>query len=147
MAFARTFVLTAAIASAVFAQPKLSIEHLALQQIEDGPALAASYEFVPGESAHFSCRVAGFRTTAKDEAQLVKLAWNIHVIDPGGVPIQKDKSGRIEETLTARDKNWVPKFLETFTVPSFAPSGVYHVRVTVRDEIAVAFLRSIGLLD
>jgi hypothetical protein len=138
VAFARTFVLTAAIASAVFAQPKLSIEHLALQQIEDGPALAASYEFVPGESAHFSCRVAGFRTTAKDEAQLVKLAWNIHVIDPGGVPIQKDKSGRIEETLTARDKNWVPKFLETFTVPSFAPSGVYHVRVTVSDEIAAA---------
>jgi hypothetical protein len=124
--------------SAALAQPKLSIDRLALQQIEDGPPLATSYEFVPGETAHFSCRVAGFLSSQKGESQLVKLAWSLRVLDPAGVPIEKDKSGRIDETLSARDKNWVPKFLGTFTVPSFAPSGVYHVRVSITDEIAAA---------
>ena len=138
MALARTFVVAAGMAATLLAQPKLSIDRLVLQQIEDGPALVANYEFVPGESAHVSCRVAGFRTSTKDESQLVKLAWTMHVVDPDGVPIQTDKSGRIEETLTARDKNWAPKFLVALTVPSFAPSGQYHVRVTVTDEIAAA---------
>jgi hypothetical protein len=68
----------------------------------------------------------------------VKLTWTMQVLDPDGVPIEKDKSGRIEETLSARDKNWVPKFLEIFTVPPFAPSGQYRVRVKVTDQIATA---------
>lgn len=133
MRWARIFVIASALASA---QPKLSIDRLALHQFEDGPTLAPGYEFVPGESAHLSCRIAGFQTAQKDESKTVKLAWTLHVVDPEGVPVDKDKAGRIDEVLGARDKEWVPKFLEIFTVPPFAPSGEYKVRVTVKDEIA-----------
>ncbi len=125
-------------APAASAQPKLSIDRLLLQQLEGGPALAPSYEFVPGETAHVSCRVAGFQTSKKEESQLAKVTWTIRALDPDGVPIEKDKSGRIEETLTARDKDWAPKILDLITVPSFAPDGVYRVRVTVTDQIAAA---------
>lgn len=129
-------VIAAATAACAFAQTKLSVERLALHQIEDGPILAANYEFVPGETAHFSCRIAGFQTAKKDESRAVKLSWTMRVLDPDGVPVEKDKSARIDETLTSRDNNWVPKFIETFAVPSFAPSGKYHVRIALTDEIA-----------
>jgi hypothetical protein len=134
--FARIFVAASAMA---FAQPpKLAIDRLALHQFEDGPMLAPGYEFVPGETAHFSCRIAGFHTSKKEESQEAKLAWTMRVVDPEGVPIQKEKSGRIDESLSARDKDWAPKFLETFTVPAFAPGGAYQVRITVTDQIAGA---------
>lgn len=130
------FVLAATVCA--FAQTKLSVERLTLHQMEDGPALAASYEFVPGETAHFLCRIAGFQSLKKDESRSVKLAWTMQSLDPAGVPVEKDKSGRIDETLTSHDNNWVPKFDDTITVPAFAPTGTYRVRVTVTDEIAVA---------
>ena len=131
-----------ALALAAYAQdkpaPKLSIERLVLTQYEDGPALAPGYQFVPGESAYFSCRLAGFQVQRKDQARTVKLAWEMRVLDPFSLPIDKEKSGRIEESLSAQDKNWVPKFLSTFTVPPFAPTGTYRIPVTVKDEIAAA---------
>jgi hypothetical protein len=135
--FQRSIFVLAATACG-FAQTKLSVDQLTLHQMEGGPALAASYEFVPGETAHFNCRIAGFQSLKKDESRAVKLAWTLQALDPDGVPIEKDKSGRIDEMLTSHDNNWVPKFLETITIPAFAPNGTYHVRVTVTDDIAVA---------
>ena len=54
----------------------------------------------------------------------MKLSFNMRVVDPDGVPIEKDKSARIDETLSARDNNWVPRFLETLTVPRSRPAAV-----------------------
>ncbi len=119
-------------------KPKLAAEGLALQQYEDGPSLPQGYEFVPGETAYFSCRIAGFQSRQSNEARAVKLAWEMRILDPSGVPIDKDRSGVIDESLSSQDKNWLPKFLGTFTVPPFAPSGAYHIRVTIKDEIASA---------
>lgn len=125
-----------AFAAALGAQPKLTIERLALAQYEDGPPLAADYQFVPGETAHFSCRIAGFQTTKAEETQTVKLAWKMRALDPTGVPLEPEKAGRLDETLTAQDKNWVPKIVQDFAVPPFAPTGTYHISVTVHDDIA-----------
>ncbi len=117
------------------AQSKLAFERLALHQFEDGPVLAATYEFIPGETAWFSCRIAGFQVEKKDDNRHVKLAWEMGVLDPAGVPIEKTRSGRIEETLVPEDKTWQAKFLASFEIPPFAPGGVYRVPVTVKDEL------------
>jgi hypothetical protein len=93
---------------------------------------------VPGETAHFSCRIAGYRTEKGEQAQTVKLAWHMRVLDPKGVAIDEDKSGRIDESLTAQDKDWFPKFLAAFAIPPFAPSGTYRIPITVHDDIANA---------
>ena len=100
--------------------------------------LAPSYEFVPGETAHFSCRISGYTTLKKDEKQSVKLSWQMRMLDPAGTSIEKDVSGKIEDEVLPQDKDWRPKFLASFVVPPFAPSGEYHVPVTVKDEIAGA---------
>ena len=52
----RSLIFAFVAATVAFAQSKLAVERLELQQMEDGPALAPGYEFVPGETAHFSCR-------------------------------------------------------------------------------------------
>lgn len=131
-------VLFTLLAAALAAQPKLALDHLVLQQYEDGPPLAPGYQFVPGETAHFSCRVSGFRIAKTEDTQTVKLTWKMRVLDPQGVPLEEDKSGRIDETLTAQDKDWVPKFIQAFNVPPFAPSGSYRIPVTVHDDVADA---------
>lgn len=115
---------------------KLAVERMALHQFEDGPVLAPTYEFLPGETAYFSCRLIGFQAERQDENQNVKLSWQLDMLDPAGVPIEKTKSGRIETRLLPEDKEWRPKFLASFTVPSFAASGDYKVVVKAKDELS-----------
>lgn len=134
---ARTIVVMA-LASVVCAQPKLSIEAPALHQFEDGPELAPGYEFVPGETVYFSCRIVGYQILKKEEAQSVNLAWRMRAFDPAGVPIVKEESRRLEEAVSSQDKEWKPRFPTSFIVPGFAPTGTYKIAITVKDEIAGA---------
>ncbi|MGD1096478.1 MAG: hypothetical protein ABSB35_31350 [Bryobacteraceae bacterium] len=125
------------------AQSKLSIEQMALHQFEDGPVLPATYEFVPGETVYFSCRIAGFHIDKKEQddqvvRQSVKLSWQMRATDPAGVLLEKEKAGLIEERLLPQDKNWVPKFLVSFVIPSVAPTDTYKIGVQIKDEFAAA---------
>lgn len=138
MGHARRIFAAVLFAGLACAQTKLSIERIALHQFEDGPILAPNYEFVPGETANFSCRIAGYKIVQNDEQRSVKLAWRMSVADPAGIAIEKEQSGRIEDSLAPQDKAWVPKFLGTFTIPAFAPPGDYRVTVKVQDEAAGA---------
>jgi hypothetical protein len=133
-AFAQGQAQPKAAASAQPSAKSLAIERLALHQFEDGPLLAPEYMFVPGETAYFSCRVTGYRIVRKEEEQNVKLAWQMSVVDPSGVEVEKDQAGRIEDRLLPQDKNWMPKFISSFVVPPFAPSGTYRVVVKIADE-------------
>jgi hypothetical protein len=133
------------LAGMVAAQPTLKFDRLALHQFEDGPVLAANYEFVPGETAWFSCRIAGYDSQKKGDDRGVKLAWQMRVLDPSGVAVEKPRAGRIEENLVPEDKTWQPKFLASFEIPPFAPGGVYRIPVTVKDELAGAEIS--GQLD
>jgi hypothetical protein len=121
----------------VFAAPKLTVERIALHQFEDGPLLDASYEFLPGETAYFSCRLTGYQTkTVDDDRQDVKLSWSMEVRDPAGALLEPPAQGRIDAELFPEDTNYLPKFLKSFVTPPFAISGEYRISVRVRDEIA-----------
>src|SRR5580704_5011110 len=76
---------------------KVAIERLALHQFEDGPVLDPAYEFVPGETAYFGCRLTGYQIVKQEQEQSVKLSWQMRVVDPAGVAIEKDQAGRIED--------------------------------------------------
>lgn len=123
--------------SAVYAASNLTVERIALHQFEDGPLLDASYEFLPGETAYFSCRLTGYRIqTLDDGRQDAKLSWRMEVRDPMGALLEEPAQGRIDAELFPEDTNWLPKFLKSFVVPPFAISGEYRISVRVRDEIA-----------
>ena len=125
--------LTAALLPAA---PKLAFERLALHQYEDGPLLPASHEFLPGETIWFSARIGGFESQPAGDNRNVKLSWEVRIVDPGGVAVEPAKTGRLEESLRSQDKDWVPKFVISFLLPSFIPGGNYHIPVTVKDELA-----------
>ena len=123
-------------AASLWAQPKLAFDRVALHQFEDGPVLAPTYEFVAGETVYFSARITGYRLAKSDDQQSVKLAWHMRFLDPTGIPLEKDKSGRIDDLVLPQDKDWRPKFLATFIIPGFVPTGTYHIPVNLKDEIA-----------
>ena len=64
----------------------------------------------------------------------MKLTWTVRATDPKGVPIEKEQSGHVEARLFDQDKDWTPRAADSFVVPPFAPSGIYHATVTVKDE-------------
>lgn len=126
------------LAEALPGAAKLSFERLALHQYDDGPLMPASHEFLPGETVWFSARMAGFESRPAGDNREVKLSWRAGLQDPAGTPVEPPKSGRIEDSLRPQDKDWVPKFIVSFLLPSFIPGGTYHIPVTVRDELADA---------
>jgi hypothetical protein len=131
-------VLFAAVLAAgtLSAAPKLAFERLALHQYEDGPLLPASHDFLPGETVWFSCRIAGYDSQPAGDNRNVKLSWQAGLLDPGRIPVEPSKTGRLDESLRLQDKDWVPKFVVSFLLPSFIPGGSYHIPVIVKDEIA-----------
>jgi hypothetical protein len=121
------------------AVPKLEIEKFALRQFEDGPGLAASHDFLPGETIYWSFRVRGYHVKKTendvgDQESSMKLTWSVQATDPKGVPIYKEQSGHVEARLFDQDKDWTPRAADSFIVPPLAPSGIYHATVTVKDE-------------
>jgi hypothetical protein len=118
------------------AASKLAFDRLALHQYEDGPLLPAAYEFLPGETIWFSARIAGFESQPAGDNRNVKLSWQVGITDPAGVAVEAPKTGRLDESLRSQDKDWVPKFVVSFLLPSFVPGGNYHIPVTVKDELA-----------
>ncbi len=123
--------------AALLAAPKPAVERIALHQFEDGPVLDSSYQFLPGETAYFSCRLNGYQTQpVEDDHQSAKLSWHMEVRDAMGVLLEEPAQGRIDAELFPEDTNWLPKFLKSFVVPPFAISGEYRISVRVRDEIA-----------
>jgi len=123
------------------AAPKFVFERLALHQFEDGPLLPDSYEFLPGETGWFSCRMAGFSVEPEEETRHVSLIWELRVVDAAGVLLEAPQNGEIDQKLRSQDKDWAPKFLANFQVPPFAPGGVYRVAIVAKDEIAHAEIK------
>src|SRR5580698_1380039 len=122
---------------------KLEIEKFALRQFEDGPALASSHEFLPGETIYWSFRVRGFHINktendAGDQESRMKLTWTVRATDPKDVLIDKERSGHVEARVFDQDKDWTPRAADSFVVPSFAPNGIYRATVTVKDETGEA---------
>ena len=118
---------------------KLEIEKFALRQFEDGPALPASHEFLPGETIYWSFRVKGYHINkteneAGDQESRMKLTWAVRATDPKDVLIEKERSGHVEARIFDQDKDWTPRAADSFVVPPLAPSGIYHATVTVKDE-------------
>jgi len=121
------------------AATKLAFERLALHQYEDGPLLPSSHDFLPGETVWFSCRITGFESEPAGDNRdnrNVKLSWRIGLLDPAKIPVEPAKTGRLDESLRLQDKDWVPKFVVSFLLPSFIPGGSYHIPVSVKDELA-----------
>ena len=132
MAFIFLFLALTWILSA--ATPQIAVDRIALHQFEDGPVLPPAHEFLPGETVFLSCRLTDYQVQSNGDESVVKLAWRMRVTDPGGVLVEKEAAGRVEDRVLPEDKNWKPKFLHSFVIPPYSRGGAYHIAVRVNDE-------------
>ena len=125
----------------------LNLERAALHQFEDGPILPASHIFLPGETVFLSARFKSYQiSVSADEQRSVKMSWSVNVTDPAGIAVVPAKSGKIADTLSAQDKDWLPKLNVEFTVPPYAASGNYQISIVGIDEVANSEVTSLVMV-
>ena len=107
--------------------------------MEDGAPVSSGFEFLPGETIHFSCQVEGYKKIEdKSEVEKILLSYQVEARDSRGVLLQPVEEGKEGGTVTAEDKNWMPKIRESIVIPPLAESGEYQIVVKVKDEMAQA---------
>ena len=106
---------------------------------EDGASVTGRI-FRSGEYAYGSFFVNGFaRKPAPEQSSedvLISLEYQVRVLDPEGVPIQKEQSGQVRDRIREQDKDWRPKIRFQLLLPPAPPSGTYHVEIHVKDDYA-----------
>lgn len=120
------------------AETRLAIQSPLMHQYEDGPAVPSDQTFTPGDTVYLTFQVAGFQKAEKPAyaGAHLSLTWTVEGSDPEGVPIAAAISGKVDTDITAEDKNWMPKVRANVLVPPAAPSGTYHLKIAVHDQLA-----------
>jgi|SRR5579884_643713 len=134
----RSVVLLLCVAAMGAAPAQLAIQAPLLHQYEDGPPLASDQAFTPADTVYLSFEVAGFQKAEKPAyaGAHLSLTWSAEAVDPSGMAIAPPGSGKVDTDITAEDKHWLPKIRWSVLIPPAAPSGTYHLKITVHDELA-----------
>ena len=109
----------------------LRIIHVAVHQIEDGPAVGDRASFVPGETVYLSFDVENYALTKE---QSTSISWEVAAADPKGVPVAPPAEGKKQATLQPEDKNWLPRARQAVVLPNPAPGGAYTIHIKVTDQ-------------
>ncbi len=111
----------------------LRIIHVAIHQIEDGPAVGDRVNFVPGETVYLAFDVENYTLTKELGTSI---SWVVDAADPKAVPIVPPIAGKKQATLQPEDKDWLPRARVAIVVPSPAPGGTYSIHIKVTDDLA-----------
>jgi hypothetical protein len=113
----------------------LAILKPAISDMEDGPAVPATFTFVPGQFVFLSFEVGGYKVSPERKLQL---SYKVDALDPKGVRLMETFANKLETTLSDEDKNWKPKMRQQILLPPLAESGMYKIAVEVTDDLAKA---------
>ncbi|HEV3333697.1 MAG TPA: hypothetical protein VG096_22085 [Bryobacteraceae bacterium] len=129
-------ILLLTFASSLLAAPApLAIVRSIISDSEGGAALPKTFDFVPGETLFFSCRISGFRQTAEEK---IHLTYTVDVFDPAGVPLVEHFKNEIVDEVGPQDKEWMPKIATEIAIPPLIGSGAYTIVVKAEDFIGKA---------
>lgn len=131
-AFSALLILAMA-AGAATAPAKLTIVQPGLHAGEDGPPVPSDYRFIPGETVYYSFQFSGYK---KSEDQKIDLSYEIQTTDSKGLLIVPPDTGAVATSVSAEDKDWMPKVRYSFNIPPFADSGEYKIAAKLKDNLA-----------
>jgi hypothetical protein len=101
--------------------------------MEDGVADPPGYEYTPGQTFFFTCRIANF---AKTPDSKIHVAYSVQAFDPKGIPLAEIYKNEIADEVSPQDKNWMPKIDTEIAIPPLVASGTYKIAVKVADLVA-----------
>ncbi|HEX6546339.1 MAG TPA: hypothetical protein VF023_08540 [Bryobacteraceae bacterium] len=116
----------------------LTIINARVESSEDAPAVAAGYEFLPGDFLYFQFEVTGFRINGSEYngPRTISLAYDIEARDSQGVLLAPPEKGKIQEQIAPQDKDWNPKRRASFLLPSYVAYQECRVSLTVDDLLS-----------
>jgi hypothetical protein len=121
------FLLTALLCASPAA---LEIVRTSIATSDGGPPEPASYEYMPGETLYFTCRIAGFTKTPEEK---VHVAYSVQAFDPKGVPLTEIYKNDIMTDVTPQDKEWMPKIVTEVQLPPLIGGGTYKLVIKAED--------------
>ena len=116
----------------------LAIQNASVHQFEDGPSVPVDQAFTPADTVFLSFEISGYQKKDKPNyaGAHLSLSWTVDATDPAGTLIVPEASGKEDTDITSEDKHWLPKIRTTALIPQAAPTGTYHLKITVRDDLA-----------
>jgi hypothetical protein len=124
--------LVIAFASCLGAAP-LQVVRPILSDSEGGAALPTGFEYRPGETLFFSCRIANYQKTAEEK---VHLAYSVEAFDPKGVPLVELFKNDISAEVAPQDKEWMPRIATEIAIPPLIAPGTYSIVIKAEDLVA-----------
>jgi hypothetical protein len=110
-----------------------SILKAAISDIEDGPAVPATFVFVPGQFVFMSFEIGGYKVSPD---QKVHISFKVDALDPKGIHLLEPIASVVDAALADEDKNWKPKVREQIPIPPLAGSGIYSITIQVTDDLS-----------
>lgn len=129
----RSLVLLALLPALAPAAEPLGVVQAVIAQMEGGEALPADFQHAPGETLFFSCRIAGFTKSPKEE---IHLKYSVQAFDPKGVALSEIYQNEMQEEVGPQDKDWLPKVETQVDLPPILRGGAYKILVKVEDVLA-----------
>jgi hypothetical protein len=131
----RSLLLLALLPALAPAAESLGVVQAVIAQMDGGEALPADFQHAPGETLFFTCRVAGFTKSAKEQ---IHLKYSVQAFDPKGVALSEIYQNEMEEEVGPQDKEWLPKIETQVDLPPILRGGAYKIQVKVEDVLAKA---------
>lgn len=123
--------LALALALTLQAAP-LKITDVGIREKEDGALIAPGTTFVAADVVFFACQLQGYQVSEKK----VAIEYEFSAVDPNGVAIAEPVSAKINAELAPEDKDWKPRIRQMVLVPPLADSGIYKIRLSVKDTLS-----------
>jgi len=117
---------------AAAAAAPLQIVRPIVSEMEGGVADPPGYEYAPGQTLFFACRIANY---AKTSEMKIHLAYSVQAFDSRNVPLVELYKNEISDELALEDKEWLPKIATSIAIPPLIYSGAYHIVVKVEDLV------------
>jgi len=131
----RSLILLALLPALAPAADPLAVVQPLISQMEGGDALPADFQHTPGETLFFTCRVAGFTKSPKEQ---VHLKYSVQAFDPKGVALSEIYQNEMDEEVGPQDKEWMPQIATQLDLPAILRGGAYTIKIKVEDVLAKA---------
>jgi len=120
-------------AAVTFGAGPLAVVRPSISEFDGGAPDPATFQYPPGQTLFFACRIANFTKSSDDKFHL---AYSVQAFDPKDVPLDKIYKNEVIDEAGPQDRDWMPKIATEVVIPPLVASGIYKIVVKIEDLLA-----------